>query len=464
MRAVVFLGPTLPQAEARQILPAIYLPPAAQSDLLSAVTTYEPDVIALIDGVFAQSMAVWHKEILYALQQGIPVYGASSMGALRAAELSDFGMVGVGEVYRRYAAGELTDDDEVALAHGDAESSFRPLSEPMVNLRVTFEGALQDGVIDESSFVTLIAAAKSLYFPDRNLPAVLAAAASAGVPADVLARLQSYVAEHYADIKRADAVQLLQLLWERRRDPPRLENQPKMTWSHLFQAQFDRDRMVRHRETDVPLAAIHRYAALHLPEFGDLNFAAMNRALAVILADLLDIAVETEDVAAEAARFRFKWQLRDEERFLAWLRANDLTSEQFQELMREVATCRRLHRWLMTRRHFERNTKIVLDELRLRGEYEHWADEAAAFEQLASRIEPAFGQTAAEDVPWRQLVLDHMRSAGLRVDVPMEQWGEEVGLHNASELRLELLRDRLVRQHRAETARRLLNLFDDGDE
>src|SRR5579884_1918309 len=226
MRAVVFLGPTLPQTEARQILPAIYLPPAAQSDLLSAVTTYEPDVIALIDGVFAQSMAVWHKEIIYALERGIRVYGASSMGALRAAELSDFGMVGVGEVYRRYAAGELTDDDEVALAHGDAESGFRPLSEPMVNLRITFERALQDGVIDEPALAKLIAAAKGLYFPDRNLPAVLAAAAADGVSESVRAAVQRYAAEHYVDAKRADAVQLLQTLWDQRKDMAPLTDRP----------------------------------------------------------------------------------------------------------------------------------------------------------------------------------------------------------------------------------------------
>ena len=44
---VVFLGPTLPVADARAILPhAAYLPPAAQSDLLSVVEQSRPDAIA----------------------------------------------------------------------------------------------------------------------------------------------------------------------------------------------------------------------------------------------------------------------------------------------------------------------------------------------------------------------------------------------------------------------------------
>ncbi|NER31958.1 MAG: hypothetical protein F6J89_31220, partial [Symploca sp. SIO1C4] len=121
-KIVIFLGPSLPRAEAREIVDAVYLPPAKQSDLISAVTTYKPDIIALIDGVFLSYPSVWHKEILYALQQGVAVYGASSMGALRAAETSDFGMVGVGAIYRMYASGELIDDDEVALIHGQEDT------------------------------------------------------------------------------------------------------------------------------------------------------------------------------------------------------------------------------------------------------------------------------------------------------------------------------------------------------
>src|SRR4051794_35869047 len=118
MKAVIFLGPSLPLDEAREALDAIYLPPAGQTDLVTAAVNHQPDVIGLIDGVFSQSLSVWHKEILYVLEHGIPIYGASSMGALRAAETSAFGMIGVGEIFRQYASGELTDDDEVALVHG----------------------------------------------------------------------------------------------------------------------------------------------------------------------------------------------------------------------------------------------------------------------------------------------------------------------------------------------------------
>ena len=107
MSVHVFLGPSLPIAEARQVLPqAVYHPPAAVGDVYRVAASGDCSVLALIDGLFQSVPAVWHKEILFALELGLRVFGASSMGALRAAELDVFGMVGVGTVYGWYALAE----------------------------------------------------------------------------------------------------------------------------------------------------------------------------------------------------------------------------------------------------------------------------------------------------------------------------------------------------------------------
>ena len=46
----------------------------------------------IVDGSFQWTPAVWHKEILWAMGRGVHVFGAASMGALRAAELDGFGL------------------------------------------------------------------------------------------------------------------------------------------------------------------------------------------------------------------------------------------------------------------------------------------------------------------------------------------------------------------------------------
>ncbi len=134
MKTIVFVGPTLPAAEVAAALPdARVLPPAAVGDVLRA--SRRARRIALVDGYFEHTAAVWHKEILVALERGVHVFGAASMGALRAAELAVFGMRGVGRIYAAFAAGRLVADDEVAVAHLPAEHGFRPVSDALVNIR-----------------------------------------------------------------------------------------------------------------------------------------------------------------------------------------------------------------------------------------------------------------------------------------------------------------------------------------
>src|SRR5690554_3186262 len=120
---VVFVGPSISVSECNQYLDAIYLPPAQCDDILSAMRL-KPKIIVLIDGNFEFCAAVWHKELLYALSQNIVVYGASSMGAIRAAELSVFGMRGFGKIFEWYVSGEIERDDEVALMHGPEETKY----------------------------------------------------------------------------------------------------------------------------------------------------------------------------------------------------------------------------------------------------------------------------------------------------------------------------------------------------
>lgn len=208
---IVFVGPTLLLEDARRVLDATYLGPVAQGDVLRAVEA-GPAAIAIIDGYFARVPAVWHKEILWALAQGVRVFGASSMGALRATELAAFGMVGVGRIFEGFRDGAYEDDDDVTIVHADAEAGFRPLSDAMVDLRATFAGAVADHVIDAALGADLIALAKALHYTERSYPAVLAAAERAGLAGSSLDRLRAWLPAHRVTQKRQDALELLGML------------------------------------------------------------------------------------------------------------------------------------------------------------------------------------------------------------------------------------------------------------
>src|SRR5579871_5420612 len=136
MALIAFAGPTIGKPDTAAAKRIDFRPPARCGDI-TRVVDERPAVIGLIDGVFETAAAVWHKEILHALEQGVVVLGAASIGALRAAELEPFGMIGIGEIFRAYRDGRLEDDDEVAVQHGPAEVKYLPLTEAMVNVRAT---------------------------------------------------------------------------------------------------------------------------------------------------------------------------------------------------------------------------------------------------------------------------------------------------------------------------------------
>jgi hypothetical protein len=205
---IVFLGPTLPVDEARSLLDAEYLPPARMGDVYRLLS-HRVRRIVLIDGVFHGVPSVWHRELLDAIVEGVDVIGASSMGALRAAELAPLGMRGIGEVFAWYRDGVIDGDDEVALVHGEAELAFRPLSTPLVNLRATLRALEDDGGINAAERDGLIAWLKAQPYPSRSLRAVADCPIVREWPEARIAAVLAAATGQFVDIKRDDAVAAL---------------------------------------------------------------------------------------------------------------------------------------------------------------------------------------------------------------------------------------------------------------
>ena len=247
MSACVFLGPSLSLSDARQILPdAHYLPPVRQSDVYRAVNRFGPSAVAIIDGYFQQVPAVWHKEILWCLAEGTPVYGAASMGALRAAELNAFGMIGIGRIYQAYCDGYFApydnecfeDDDEVALMHGPAELNFVAVTEAMVNIRCTLAKAAEQEIITTTTRDGLVAYAKQQYYAERKYSSLLSTGFSSGTGADKaeLKRLQAWLPQGRVDQKREDALLLLNTIGAGPTVmPPKVHFEPTTLWRHMLQ-------------------------------------------------------------------------------------------------------------------------------------------------------------------------------------------------------------------------------------
>ncbi|TLQ47794.1 hypothetical protein FEF34_37085 [Streptomyces marianii] len=208
-RLVVTAGPTISADDVRRVLPEAEVRGPVAADQVLRWEWDAGDTLVVIDGVFLQSRAVRHKELLALLDRGVTVYGASSMGALRAAELEAFGMRGVGEVFRGYRDGVLVGDDEVALTHADAESAYRPTSWALVDLRDTAGRAAREGAIDQLTARTIVEAAKSLPFTARDDFTILEAARQRGCRAAALDSFRAYCLAQGPGVKHRDALSAL---------------------------------------------------------------------------------------------------------------------------------------------------------------------------------------------------------------------------------------------------------------
>jgi hypothetical protein len=211
VKIIVYTGLSLPFDEAKEILDSaegvevIYKRPIQRGDLGPALKE-RPDIIAIIDGVFHQSSAVGHKEILNVMKSGVKVYGASSMGALRASELDTLGMVGVGYVYTQYATGEVDSDDDVAVML-DSET-LEALSVPLINMKYVFTNAAEENIITEDERDELLKIAKKTFYPKRNYSQTLR---ESDLDDDKKSELINFIRTS-PDIKKEDAKDLLKVI------------------------------------------------------------------------------------------------------------------------------------------------------------------------------------------------------------------------------------------------------------
>jgi hypothetical protein len=306
------------------------------------------ETILLVDGYFDHALSVWHKEILWALSHGTRVAGAASMGALRAAELDVFGMLGVGTVYELFRSGELEDDDEVAVLHEPSERDYTPRSDAMVNLRLTARAAVSAGTIERGTELRLVAAAKRLFYADRTFDRMVA---EGELDSATRARLGRWLAAHgLVDQKRLDAEALLALAarseWVRA-PTPKFKFEATNPWNAL-RRRIDGELAQASSSVKLPSSVDERFWSDWLVGLGAaqpelharLWNGAVERALGLLLARQLGIVPTPAQVQSESEHFRRELGLFTPEDTAAWLTRNQLDVPGFSGMSHDLAIAR----------------------------------------------------------------------------------------------------------------------------
>jgi hypothetical protein len=432
---VVFLGPTMARNEASAILNAIYLPPVRQSDILSVLKEYSPKIIAIIDGEFSQSLAVWHKEIIFAIESGVKVFGAASMGALRAAETADYGMVGVGVIYEWYKSNELRDDDEVALIYAPESMNYLNISHSMVNIRATVNVAIQNHLIDEDLAHKMLSEAKSLHFCERKLDVLCSRLNLDEQDASSVIALFS---EHYVDQKKLDAIDLLKKIEQGEYCEKDTTGDP-LSKTSFFAIQNEQDSWVSVQDAQITQRELCKHAALNNNDFCDLRNNVLSEQIQLIFASHIGLDIDSEELEKEKDLFLKSKHLDSQLALTNWLKSHHLSTQDFDALINNKAVVKRLHKWFITKQGGREITKIVLDEIKFSGGYlELIKATASKFSMIRDNhsfitlIEPNTKSLTS-------LIASHHMNTGWKIPLDIFEWIELSGFNDVEELRQELL-------------------------
>lgn len=196
---VVFAGPSLPQ-RVRPTGELTWRPPAGRGDLEEL--DLEPGSrIVLVDGYLVHRHPPSPTEVLNLVDRGFEVWGCSSLGALRAAELRDHGMRGFGWVYEHVVDRTITYDDELVAALDPRTNEATGLF--LANIRYGLYQLTAAGHATERQALLIIEGLRHVHFRHRTGDLCRELAASAGLAPPAIGALLA------TDVKREDAVDLL---------------------------------------------------------------------------------------------------------------------------------------------------------------------------------------------------------------------------------------------------------------
>jgi len=447
MNVFIFTGPTISPAEASAELKAVYLPPAAEGDVYR-VALHRPQAIGIIDGYFQSVPTVRHKEILWAMSCGIHVFGSASMGALRAAELLPFGMEGVGAVFELYRDGIFEDDDEVAVAHGPAETGFVSASEAMVNIRQTLRKAERLGIISTELRVSLEKIGKELFYPDRNYSTVLRQALEDGSSQAELTRLQQWLPNHRVNQKRDDALLMLRVIRRRlehglRRKTVSYSFEQTVMWQSA-QRQAGELRFDSNGHGDsVTLESLLDELRLEGPKYKEHRNEALRRFFALREGERLRLNVDAQRKRTTEAEFRQERDLVDTAALKHWMTNNDLSCHQFDTLMIDEARVK----WVQKLAEVAARNCLP-EQLRLSGDYPRLVARAAhkngllhSMRMRNPRLE-SVGLTYGELLRWYfEKVLGHT------VPADIDKYARDLGFASPDAFRRALLREYLYQRY-----------------
>lgn len=171
LKIKIYSGLSLKEAVVKKYLPtAIFSRPVKRNEIYDDIKN-GVHIIGIIDGEFLQNLSVSPTEIRDAMRCGLSVYGSSSMGAMRAAELLSFGMIGCGRIYEQISRDPYFRDDKLGQIFYEGTDL---ISLPFMDFFLGMEDLVERKIVSRKDSNEVVKYYEDLHFADRNYAALRA--------------------------------------------------------------------------------------------------------------------------------------------------------------------------------------------------------------------------------------------------------------------------------------------------
>ena len=323
---IIFVGNIVSEDEAKNILPsAIIYPPASMGDMYR-YAEHGVDTVVFIDGTSDGSPAVWHREILDVMADGVRVIGAAGAGAVRAAELEPFGMIGYGKVFEWLCDGTVKGDHEI-LSGEDCIS--------IVNLEYILRNAAIGEFVQPERSSSLLEFAASINSRQRSISSLLESQEITHWPNTERKYLEE--ALNSDSLQKTDALGALRKCAELKAPPPRFSIY-KRCISNTFYPKWDTARAlfssIPGKSGHVTGKAVVEEAMKDSSLTGKMWNKLSKRRFLLDYAGLEGVHCAGKEIDACLENHHVSLQIDDPD---SWMRANGLTSAVYRRLISELA-------------------------------------------------------------------------------------------------------------------------------
>jgi len=185
----------------------VFTKPAEQGDFFAVILENYKNVL-LFDAYFYQKYPCTTLEILIVMKEGVNVIGSSSVGAMRAIELDNYGMIGSGYVYEYFKKQDIKPYHIVAQTYDNEDQK---ITIPLVEVIYFLELAFKQRIITKNIYKKLVSIADNIHFTYLSYPYFFKKI-EAKIDGNILKNLKEFLqkeGEENFNIKRIDTLYVL---------------------------------------------------------------------------------------------------------------------------------------------------------------------------------------------------------------------------------------------------------------